>query len=227
MTTQQRHPMRQWLAEAENTDHIYAISKQVVETLDPYELIFFDEIFPRYVELAQKGNVRTAKQAAKEFSLVGDEVLLTFIILQALIRVLELLLEKNNSTKVVDIRVQIDPDSLPNIIEDALKQGHQTRRMRERVRKPIAQAIINEFGDIYTPYEIGLARLLAQLGQAHSRYVEALTYQQKLTENISQTRRYRDTQMRRSERTEVIEQLNLLALSELELSFNELCKKES
>ena len=40
--------------------------------------------------------------------------------------------------------------------------------------------------DAYSHYETGLGLLLEKLGRDHPRYAEALTYQQRLLENISQ-----------------------------------------
>ena len=55
--------------------------------------------------------------------------------------------------------------------------------------------------DVYSPYEAGLRQLLDQLGPDHPRYADALTYEQRLTENINQSRLSGDTETRRSERT--------------------------
>ena len=77
--------------------------------------------------------------------------------------------------------------------------------------------------DIYAPYEIGLCRLLERIGQGHRRYLEALGYQHRLTENIAQSRRYGDKEARQTDRTEIIDRLNELAQSELGVSFNDLC----
>jgi hypothetical protein len=65
--------------------------------------------------------------------------------------------------------------------------------------------------------------LLNRIGRDHPRYLEALGYQQRLVENIRQTKRHGDTDTRRAERSEVIERLNELALSALHMRFGELC----
>lgn len=78
------------------------------------------------------------------------------------------------------------------------------------------------YHDIYTPYEIGVCRLLKRMGQTHARYSEALVFQQLLEENIQATRRYLDTRARRSERSEIIDRLSALTLAVFGLSFNEL-----
>ncbi len=81
--------------------------------------------------------------------------------------------------------------------------------------------------DVYSPYEAGLRLMLHKLGRDHPSYSETLVYQQRLTENISQARRYGDTDTRKSERAEVIDRLNELSLAVLGLSFNELCDQAS
>ncbi len=77
--------------------------------------------------------------------------------------------------------------------------------------------------DAYPPYEAGLRLLLDRIGRDDSHYVVVLTYQQRLLENIAQSRQYGDTETRRAERSEVIRFLNELALTTLGLSFNQLC----
>ncbi len=78
--------------------------------------------------------------------------------------------------------------------------------------------------DTFTPYEIGLERLLAQLGRDHLRYTDALVYQHRLQENVSQARKYGDTEARRAERAQIVDLLNQLALETTQISFNELCR---
>jgi hypothetical protein len=76
--------------------------------------------------------------------------------------------------------------------------------------------------DIYAHYTAGLETLLQKLGSGHPRYQEALTWQQRLTENIHQTRLYGDTETRRAERAEVVSHLNNLASETTGQSFNDL-----
>lgn len=76
--------------------------------------------------------------------------------------------------------------------------------------------------DNLAPYETGLARLLEQMDREHPRYLEALTLQSRLRENVSEARGYGDTETLRSERMQIVEALNQLALEALGTSFNEL-----
>jgi hypothetical protein len=80
------------------------------------------------------------------------------------------------------------------------------------------------FLDFYSRFEIGLARLLEQMGQDHPRYADFLACQHNLEENIRRSRRFGDTSNRQIERAEIIEQLNGLALAVLGVSFNDLCQ---
>lgn len=77
--------------------------------------------------------------------------------------------------------------------------------------------------DEYAHYEVGLQKLLEQLGNGHPRYRDALVYQQRLTENIKATRRHGDTETRRADRSAISYQLNALAGETLNQSFNDLC----
>jgi tetratricopeptide (TPR) repeat protein len=74
-------------------------------------------------------------------------------------------------------------------------------------------------------YEAGLRCLLNQLGKGHPRYLEALTYQQRLTENTAEALQHGETDTLKAERSQIIEQLNVLALSALGIPFNELCSQ--
>jgi len=76
--------------------------------------------------------------------------------------------------------------------------------------------------DVFTRYEIGLTQLLERLGSDHPSYVELLTLQTRLLENIAQVRDYSDSENLRSERNRILAQLNRLALDVLGMSFNEL-----
>lgn len=80
------------------------------------------------------------------------------------------------------------------------------------------------YQDIFSPYETGMQRLLAQMEQDHPRYLEALGYQSRLQANINRSRRFKDTDSSRAERAEIIERLNELALSVIGVSFNALCQ---
>jgi len=79
--------------------------------------------------------------------------------------------------------------------------------------------------DVFSDYELGLARLLDQLGKEHPRYAEVLVYQQRLLENIRQTQRYGDTAERKAARSEVIDLLNQVALETTGISFTQIAEK--
>jgi hypothetical protein len=78
--------------------------------------------------------------------------------------------------------------------------------------------------DVFVRYERGLHRLLERLGNDHQRYVEALTLQSRLLENIAQTRQYGDMEIRRAERAQILDMLNRLALEIVGVSFHEWCE---
>lgn len=78
--------------------------------------------------------------------------------------------------------------------------------------------------DQYTAYETGLTQFLQRLDPTQTQYQEALVYQQRLTENLERSRRYGDNEINRTERAQVIEQLNRLAATMLGVSFNDLCQ---
>lgn len=97
-----------------------------------------------------------------------------------------------------------------------------------KVQTQITSSSLNkepQYRDLFSIYEIGLERLLSQMSTSHFRYGEALVYQQRLTENISRSRRFGDTNLRQADRAEIIEQLNDLAMATISISFNKLCQE--
>jgi formylglycine-generating enzyme required for sulfatase activity len=77
--------------------------------------------------------------------------------------------------------------------------------------------------DIFASYEKGLTQLLDRLGSDHLHYVESLTLQTRLLENLAQVRNFSDSENLRSERNRILEQLNRLTLKCLGVTFNQLC----
>ena len=77
--------------------------------------------------------------------------------------------------------------------------------------------------DLYTPYEVGLQRLLARLGPDHAAYQDAMIFEQRLRETIKAARQYGDNENLRSSRNQVIASLNEMALLTCGESFNNLC----
>jgi hypothetical protein len=78
--------------------------------------------------------------------------------------------------------------------------------------------------DIFSRYETGLRQLIGQVkpGQPQ-QHAEVLVYQQRLVENITQSRRYGDNDILKFERARIIDRLNEFTLATLGKSFNELC----
>lgn len=77
--------------------------------------------------------------------------------------------------------------------------------------------------DSFASYEAALTALLQELRQRnHPRYSEALIYEQRLRENIQQSRWYGDTESSRSIRSEVLARLTELSLDVLNRPFYEL-----
>lgn len=81
--------------------------------------------------------------------------------------------------------------------------------------------------DEFTPYEIGLTRLLEKLGEGHPCYIEALTLQSRLLNNINQARLYGDDATSKTARAQIVKSLNQLALEGLGISFNEVAEGDS
>jgi hypothetical protein len=78
--------------------------------------------------------------------------------------------------------------------------------------------------DRYPQYEAGLQALMKQVRRGHPRYDEANTYQERLLENIMAARLGNDSEPRRTERAYLLDRLNQIALTTLNISFAELCE---
>lgn len=78
--------------------------------------------------------------------------------------------------------------------------------------------------DDFAKYRSGIQQLLSRMGQNHLRFLETLTYQKQLEQNIIDTQRDGDTQTHRSERSEILERLNEVSISTLRVHFKELCQ---
>lgn len=72
-------------------------------------------------------------------------------------------------------------------------------------------------------YRRGLRQANERLGTDHPRYKEFLVYEQRLQDGLTHSERYGDSEVHRSDRAQVVEQLNQLCLRELHVSFNQLC----
>src|SRR3989442_5768531 len=83
--------------------------------------------------------------------------------------------------------------------------------------------------DELTYFKIGLQCLLQQLkakgiGKNHPIFKEAVDFQTRLLANLRATRRFGDNETRETDRNEIIGYLNDLALSAIDISFNDLCE---
>ncbi len=76
--------------------------------------------------------------------------------------------------------------------------------------------------DPYARYELGVTVLKGRLTRDHNDYPVVLVYEQRLAENVRKARPFDDSTLR-AERNEIISYLNDLAMTDLGISFNDLC----
>lgn len=215
-------PSTHWLSRPTNQAQLLAISRELVGKLSPAETGRLENLFPRYAQLAQKGQVRTVQQAQREFGLSGDVASLTIVVLSVLFTAVNAWVGQQNRQTLVELKIrqEADREILSRLLDNALQHNRIGRAERERLRPYLAEAIAREIGDPYSAYEQGLEKLAERVGQNS----ELLTYEQQLRENIGQTRRHGDNGERASRRSEIIEQLNRLAIQKAGQSFNDLCQ---
>lgn len=113
--------------------------------------------------------------------------------------------------------VQMIHQVRPHAMQEA--SGHKSN-MPSTPSKLLGKSL---YIDRFTNYEVGLDNLVNHIEKSHPRYVEGLGYCNRLLENVTQARRHGDSEIRRTERSEIITQLNDLTLFVLGKSFNELC----
>ncbi len=90
---------------------------------------------------------------------------------------------------------------------------------------PDALKRLNALGfDSYAHYEAGLEHLLSSVDPQHPRYADLRTYEQKLRDNIEQSRLYGDIPSSQEERADLCDQINALSHDVLDSSFNKLCR---
>ncbi|HUM67675.1 MAG TPA: hypothetical protein PLK31_02360 [Chloroflexota bacterium] len=208
-----------WLAQAANQTALYSISREIISQLAPGEAGRLNSFFPQYTALAQTGQVKTVRQAAQAFGLGEGVESMALIVLSVLVTAFNTWLLQQNRQTLAEFKEQAEWQSLSNSLDEALKQGRVPAELRRRIRLATDEVIPATLGDIYTPYERGLATLQNMAGSD----LELLTYEQQLRENISRARRYGDSPEVQVERSAIIERLNRLAFTAVGISFNQLC----
>jgi hypothetical protein len=78
--------------------------------------------------------------------------------------------------------------------------------------------------DTYSCFEDGVKILLRRTGSTHKNYHQLLALEYRLKENIETARTYGNSETHKTERSQIIAQLNAFALSQLNISFNDLCE---
>lgn len=211
-----------WLSRADNQSHLLSMSRDLIGKLAPGETSRLESLFPQYAQLAQMGQVTTVQQTQAAFGLGGSVESLVLVLLPVLFTAVNTWISQQNRRTLSELTLRQEAERmlLYRLLEDALKQNRIAKREREWLRPYLAEAIAKEIGDLYSAYEQGLEKLAEQVGQN----LEMLTYEQQLRENIGQTRRHGDNGERVSRRSEIIEQLNRLAIQKAGQSFNDLCQ---
>lgn len=215
-------PSEHWLSRANNQIQLLTISRELVSKLSPGETERLESLFPQYIDLAQIGQVKTVQQAQQAFALGGETASLALVMLSVVFTAVNTWLIQQNRQTLALLRLHQESDraQLDLVVEDALKENQIPRQQRNKLRPYLTETIAKEIGDPYSAYEMGLEKLVQQVGPI----LELLTYEQQLRENISQARRYGDTRDRASRRSEIIEQINHFTLREINQTFNDICE---
>lgn len=140
--------------------------------------------------------------------------------------VIDALIERKNrhGENALVLFIQVLSESLNE--EDNCHQ--QLKILATRLDKELKTGIVEEpemVNDVFVAYENGLELLLQEVQEGQPGYQEVLTFQQRLNENISKVRQSGDREVLRSERAEILAQLNGLTRKQFNLPFNELVQR--
>ena len=80
-------------------------------------------------------------------------------------------------------------------------------------------------GSLIWDYELGIERLLHELGQRHPCYVDVLTLYARFKENQHALSIYGPSETQSAERMRIVESANRIALATLGISCNDLCDR--
>jgi hypothetical protein len=216
-----------------------AISRQVITEVAPQEAVSTIGFVDPLLDMTAAGQYIVAGSSNQQGAL-GSGDMLVAVVVPAVVTVLSNLLAHWGARSWKELQQRVaGPDEIiirMADIELIIKETNSTsgRRNKDALLRAITTALHTELnrepasaskrfgGDIFTGYQRALDDMLYQLGATHSRYLDVLLYQARLAENISQTRRYGNTDERSADRSQIIEQLNVIAMSELGFSFNQL-----
>jgi len=82
----------------------------------------------------------------------------------------------------------------------------------------------DEIPDDYSPFEIGLQNLLPEFGEHHAEQATVQLLAQQLTQNIAQSRLHGDSDLLKTERAKILEDLDKYARTACKYSFQDLCR---
>lgn len=150
---------REWLADSENQELLYAMCEEAVATLAPVELPLLEEIFPQYMASAQQGDVETGASASGPFALSGSGELVVLAIIPLLIEVIGRLLSESGTKQIVRLGVSaktegeaagdeiaIEQERLQQLVAQRLHEKAGEAGAHEGLVEPLVVAVINTLG---------------------------------------------------------------------------------
>lgn len=223
-----------WLNEPINQAEFQAMATAIVNDVAPQELAVLVEIFPKYLTVAgDVGAMKVSSRWGEDMAFENHTSLFSMILLPVLTVVIQKWLHRYDSSRVYRLihrrePISVDERDLVKLIDQTLKKSKLPRRQRKAVVPILAEAIVifhrdNLEADAFTMYEEGLERLLERMSVTDAGYGDVLVYEQRLLENVRMARLHGDTDLRQSNRSEIIGQLNRVTLDALGVSFNALC----
>jgi hypothetical protein len=139
-----------WIADPDNQEALYAICRQAVGELAPEEEPILSELFPRYVELAQEGEVTIGAETSEAFGFAGDSDLVTLIIIPVLFQIVSALLIKHSLARIAELKRAnreeseqiVNQEEIGRQVEKGLGSTVRNPSLRRQVGRSAANALM-------------------------------------------------------------------------------------
>jgi hypothetical protein len=140
-----------WLSDPENQESLFDLCHRSIKIIAPDELPILDEVFPKYIALAQKGEVKTGTDASRAFGFAGEGQLIVLIIVPVLVEILAALLVEQSRDRISELKLANDSASeKPTMVKEFEKQIDERlkrERYRPTIRKKIAGPLARTFAE--------------------------------------------------------------------------------
>jgi hypothetical protein len=127
--------MNSWLTDTGNQASFYTICRSAVTEVAPEEEPILEELFPRFVELTETGDVKVGTHTSEAFGFAGDSELVTIIIIPVLFQVVSALLVKYGLARIAELKRADLEESEHNVTSEEIRYQVE-QELGSTVRNP-------------------------------------------------------------------------------------------